>query len=525
MADSFHSNETRILHGRSAICQEPLIFVVFHQVFRYHRQSIAPTGEGEMIGKTERYRRKILLALDLLAVLVALPLAYALRSGVPHAVGFFQDIVHPSLFPFPVYLWFYLVGLGVVLIFYPLQVKVGSPYRYRKLPRHVVLLVQSAATMGFCIGFLSYTLKLEISRSLSLLFLCIVLLVQTALRVLFTLWFKSRKNFTSDYRRFIVAGNSPDVFRMGERVAHFKEYGYYLLGYVTDQANGTTGSHGPVLGRLDQFGAALESDVVDEVIYFAADNEDLKTFEKVAIICEEQGIVTRLSLNFFPHAISSTALDFVDNQPFLTFSPVPQHQLALVVKRLMDIVGSLAGIAVTLALSPLISLLIKANSRGRTIYSQTRCGKYGRRFTLYKFRSMKDGADDVLWEVKPLNEMNGPVFKMRNDPRVTSVGRVLRKWSIDELPQFFNVLKGEMSLVGPRAPLPEEVAEYTRWQKRRLSVKPGLTCLWQVSGRNQVDFDEWMRMDLQYIDTWSLWLDVKIILKTVPAVAFCRGAR
>jgi lipopolysaccharide/colanic/teichoic acid biosynthesis glycosyltransferase len=138
---------------------------------------------------------------------------------------------------------------------------------------------------------------------------------------------------------------------------------------------------------------------------------------------------------------------------------------------------------------------------------------------------MCEGAEDVLWEIKHLNEMDGPVFKMRNDPRVTPLGRFLRKSSLDEWPQFWNVLKGDMSLVGPRAPLPEEVKGYTRWQRRRLSVKPGITCLWQVSGRNEIDFQEWMKLDLLYIDTWSLFLDLKILLRTFPVVLLGKGSR
>jgi lipopolysaccharide/colanic/teichoic acid biosynthesis glycosyltransferase len=158
-------------------------------------------------------------------------------------------------------------------------------------------------------------------------------------------------------------------------------------------------------------------------------------------------------------------------------------------------------------------------------FKQERCGLNGRLFTMYKLRSMVDNAEQTRFELEALNEMDGPVFKSSRDPRRTAVGRFLRKFSIDELPQFYNVLRGDMSLVGPRPPLPQEVARYERWQRRRLSMKPGITCLWQISGRNEISFQDWMKLDLTYIDNWSLLLDLKILLKTVPVVLLGRGAR
>jgi len=172
----------------------------------------------------------------------------------------------------------------------------------------------------------------------------------------------------------------------------------------------------------------------------------------------------------------------------------------------------------------LIALLIRLDSPGPVLYRQTRVGLNGRRFRFYKFRSMVQGADVLKADLSAQNRMNGPVFKMEKDPRVTRVGRLLRKTSLDELPQLFNVLKGDMSLVGPRPNLPEEVAQYKGWQRRRLSMKPGITGLWQVSGRNLIDFNEWMKLDLEYIDSWSLGLDLKILLKTIPTVLRGKGA-
>ena len=198
--------------------------------------------------------------------------------------------------------------------------------------------------------------------------------------------------------------------------------------------------------------------------------------------------------------------------------------MSLALKRVMDIAGGLVGIILFGPLMLATAIAIRFESRGPIMFRQTRAGRNGRKFTMLKFRSMVVDAEEKKAALMHLNEMGGPVFKIKHDPRITRVGRFIRKTSIDELPQFFNIFMGDMSLVGPRPPLPAEVEQYEPWQRRRLSVKPGLTGAWQVSGRNQIDFEEWMQLDLDYIDNWSLWLDIKIIFKTVPTVLFHKGA-
>ncbi len=208
----------------------------------------------------------------------------------------------------------------------------------------------------------------------------------------------------------------------------------------------------------------------------------------------------------------------------LTFSTTPESEDLLLLKRVVDFVMALVFL---IALSPfcmVLAILIKLTSRGPVLYRQTRCGLGGRKFTVYKFRSMRADADLVREELAALNEMDGPVFKIKNDPRCTAVGAFMRKFSLDELPQLVNILKGDMAFVGPRPPLPEEVEKYERWQRRRLRMQPGLTCLWALEGRNKLNFKRWMELDLEYIDNWSPSLDWKIILKTIPVVLMGRGA-
>ena len=193
-------------------------------------------------------------------------------------------------------------------------------------------------------------------------------------------------------------------------------------------------------------------------------------------------------------------------------------------KRCFDVAAALVSLVLLIPIFPLIALMIKLDTRGPVLYKQDRVGKGGRLFKFYKFRSMHDRADERVGELEALNEQSGPVFKIRSDPRITNVGRFLRRSSLDEIPQILNVLKGDMSMVGPRPPLPAEVERYLPWQRRRLDVKPGITCLWQVSGRNQISFDEWMRLDIEYLKTRSFRTDFVILLKTIPAVIARKGA-
>ena len=207
-------------------------------------------------------------------------------------------------------------------------------------------------------------------------------------------------------------------------------------------------------------------------------------------------------------------------------SEIIQSTQYRVVKRIIDIVGSLFGLILLSPLLLITAIAVKVSSPGPILYQWNVIGLGGIPFTSWKFRSMVQNADQLKEKLQEQNEMSGPVFKMKNDPRITKIGRFIRKYSIDELPQLFSVLKGDLSLVGPRPPFPDEWIHYLPWQKRKVSVRPGITCIWQIRGRNDVsDFEEWVKMDLEYIDNWSLWLDLKILLKTIPVVIMARGAQ
>ena len=271
---------------------------------------------------------------------------------------------------------------------------------------------------------------------------------------------------------------------------------------------------------------ALHRHAISKVI-FAATHSHLHTVQEAINACETEGVEAWLVADFIKTAIAKPSIEAVGGRPVLVFRSTPDASWALLGKRAIDLVGAAVGLVVLSWLIVLTALAIKVSSRGPVLFRQWRGGRHGRPFMMYKFRSMRTDAEMRRVEYEAFNQMSGPVFKIDNDPRVTPVGRFIRKLSIDELPQLLNVLRGDMSLVGPR-PLPlYEVEKFeTTAQRRRLSVQPGLTCLWQISGRNEIkNFQDWVKLDLKYIDNWSLWLDIKILCKTIPVVLLGMGAK
>lgn len=475
--------------------------------------------------RAKLYNRLQFIA-DIILTCVAFPLAYWSRIHVSHTIpSDFRHLFNPELLPLDQYLW--ILGLAVVcwaaasssLGLYRISIRRSGWEKVR-------IVIESSIILSLFLGFLSFALKLNLSRPLIALFLFYQVLLLTITRLLVLFEGNSKKHaFPSKHcRNILIIGANGKARKMGDLISRYSDWGLRILGYVDVDAEHSVEPDEDVLGSVSDLPRIIEENVVDEII-FVGGRPELDLLDKILELCVEQGIRTRLAADFFPAKVTNLSMEFLENIPVITFSSAPEYTASLLVKRILDVVISSVLLVITLPLLALVGLLVKLTSKGPMIYRQVRCGLYGRKFVLYKIRSMHQGAEDVLWEIKHLNEMAGPVFKMRNDPRVTPLGRILRKTSIDEWPQFWNVLKGDMSLVGPRAPLPEEVKEYTRWQRRRLSVKPGITCLWQVSGRNEVDFHEWMKLDLNYIDNWSLLLDLKILLRTFPVVLFGKGAR
>lgn len=279
-----------------------------------------------------------------------------------------------------------------------------------------------------------------------------------------------------------------------------------------------------VLGRLQDIPAILHWKVVDRVI-FVVPRLWLHRLDEVIMACEREGIATSISMDLYDLRIAHIRQTNFSTFPLLEFETFHAKEWELFIKRIFDIVLSIIFILLASPIFLITAIAIKLTSKGPVFYSQNRSGLNGRKFTLFKFRSMIVGAEIKKKHLEKMNEMDGPVFKMKKDPRITTVGKIIRKLSVDELPQLFNVLKGDLSIVGPRPPLPVEVEMYQLWQRRRLSLKPGITCIWQVSGRNNINFERWMEMDLEYIDNWSLWLDVKILCKTFFVVLFGVGAQ
>ena len=447
---------------------------------------------------------------DALVLAGALLLGYALRSY--RIIDF--DVL-PEIPPVESFLWI----LIVVALFGPLLLEMQGFYQYpleKPLRRSLAQIAYAGVWCGLILGAAVVFLKLSIpSRSAFLLFMIIAPIGLVAREAIFRAIYLRRLRRGGHGESLILAGNLP---KMDELVAALTP----LQRMEIDVVERVDLENQPVRDLVD----AMHRHSVGRVILaFGAHSAD--NLQAAIAACETEGVEAWLAADFVRASIARPTYDSLGPTPMLVFRVTPELSWALMVKGAVDRVGAFAGL---LLLSPLLLAIaagIKLTSPGPVIFRQQRAGRHGRPFTMYKFRSMRTGAEMEREELRAFNQMSGPVFKVEGDPRVTPFGRWLRRTSLDEFPQLLNVLLGQMSLVGPR-PLPlYEVNNFELTaHRRRLSMKPGLTCLWQIGGRSNVrDFDDWVKLDVQYIDNWSLWLDLVILLRTVPVVLFGIGAR
>lgn len=328
-----------------------------------------------------------------------------------------------------------------------------------------------------------------------------------------------------NFRDVVIVGSGPRARHATATIAEHSEWGLRVVGYIDDGSPDFVPMV-PVeqIHKFIDLPALLRTETVDELLV-ACPRSMLGELGPVVRECALVGVPVTFLTDLFGDQLPVPRVGTFGPFTTLSFAPVHHNEVELMVKRGLDILGGAVGLLLFAPVIAVAAAFIRLNSNGPVFFRQTRCGLNGRRFEMVKLRTMDIDAEDRKQALMHLNEMDGPVFKLEKDPRVTPIGAVLRHYSIDELPQFWNVLKGEMSLVGPRPPTPDEVIHYLGDSRRRLSMRPGLTCYWQISGRNNIGFSDWIKLDLMYIDTWSLMNDLFILVRTVPSVLFGRGAR
>lgn len=458
--------------------------------------------------------------LDLLICIAAFFAAYSLRG-----TAFYSFARYETLAPIESLTWLLVTSLGLHLILYPLNGFYTS-LRMKSISDIIFMIIRAALAEFFVLGALIFLVQAKTtSRYFFGLFLGLnyALILTEKLGARIFLSSIRRRGF--NFRQVLVIGTGGNAVRLIQNLRRNAHWGYVPCGVLV-AGSGTVGQvEGvPILGGLADLESLVRQKTVDEII-FALDRIDADEMAEQMALCERLGIPTRFSLGLFDLPQSKIMFSHMDQIPLLTFYTTLRTPFEAVVKRVMDIFISIIGLLITLVLFPWIALRIQMQSPGPVFFKQRRVGENGRLFSCYKFRTMGIDAEARKDALLMDNQMQGPLFKLENDPRVFPFGNFLRKSSFDELPQFFNILRGDMSVVGTRPPTPEEVKRYETHYRRRLSVRPGLTGLWQVSGRNEIrDFEDVLKLDLRYIDNWSIWLDVQIVGKTIWATLTKRGA-
>ncbi|MCP4748556.1 MAG: sugar transferase [Desulfobacteraceae bacterium] len=365
-----------------------------------------------------------------------------------------------------------------------------------------------------------------LSRMFLILLWCIQTFSLSTIRIALRLFIRYIRKKGYNPRQILIIGKNYRSEVLLSNIFNSKEYGLNIAGYIDVHNNNNNRYMKNIdyLGDINRLETILRESIIDLVFITLPLKSLYSEIEKIIAICEKMGVEVEMHAELFKVKISKSGISMFGGMKTINFYTSPQTDVGrIIVKRIIDISVSLTAIVILSPLFLITGMLIKFTSQGPIFFTQKRVGYNGRMFKLLKFRTMIKEAESMKKNLMSMNELDGPVFKIKQDPRITYVGAFLRKTSVDELPQLFNVLKGDMSLVGPRPPLPSEVNLYSIDDHRRLSVQQGITGLWQVSGRNNVPFDKWMELDREYIDKWSVWLDIKILLKTILVVLSTRS--
>lgn len=466
-----------------------------------------------VFSRQDRKSRPLFALSDIVLIWAAFEIAYLIRSILPLPRLFY-------LLPTTKFTLLLVSALAFVVIALWLRAYDGLS----RLPALDIAWRTSLQCLwgGVGVVLIQFALRLDLSRPFLGLFLLFAFLLLISFRLIFRAAAPALASSLAQPRHILIGGDGPRARQLAETVAQSHIYGLELIGFLSDQPASIHLRRPYPVHPWRDLPALLERHVIDEFIV-AVDSAKLAEIEDLLLLCDDEGVRTRLDLGFFPHVHGRVSLERLGAAQLLTFAGAPHDDFRLTVKRATDFSLALLALFLAAPFMAAIALAIRLGSPGPVLFSQQRCGLNGRRFKLYKFRTMVENAEQLKPSLAHLN-VKKTAFKIPNDPRVTRLGRWLRRFSLDELPQLFNILKGEMAIVGPRPPVPSEVTEYERWQRRRLRMRPGLTCLWTLAGRDALDFEEWMKLDLAYIDSWSLRLDWIIMLRTVPYVLSGKGA-
>jgi len=469
-----------------------------------------------MISKQE-VLQKITIVIDSLATMIAFYVAFLIKKyWLPEQYSF--TVVNEEF-------WITLLLIPLLYYIWALHFDIYHA-RYTQILKVILNSIKIVTVVFISLLIVFFFFKFDsISRIHIFLHinLALILVITSRIIVLYIFRYKIKKGFFNKKIVIIGTGNIAEQFIT--LVDSHEIWGVDIIGLVdiNISTNDDKKFGYKIIGALKNFKDILYNQPIDEVIC-AVPMKKLPHIQYVLEICEEIGVTTRIISTFFNLVLAKSKIEQFNGLPILTYTTTPTFRFQLLVKRVFDILFSLANLIIFAPFLFLIAISIKMTSPGNVLFRQERCGLNGRKFYMLKFRTMVENAEELKVKLANKNEVDGPIFKIRNDPRITPLGRFLRRTSLDEMPQFINVLKGEMSIVGPRPPVPKEVDNYKPWQRRRLSLRPGLTCIWQVTGRSYIGFEDWMKLDLEYIDNWSVLLDFKLILKTIPAVIKGDGA-